>query len=84
MFKTRQGQAVTKATIDSLVIKNPYKTTQSGIFWGQLPTGICKDIGNQGRTSIIDYGNSIQIITCVKIGEASLEDYVQQGDSKFP
>ena len=82
--KTRQGQAVTKATIDSLVIKNPYKTTQSGIFWGQLPTGICKDIGNQGRTSIIDFGNSIQIITCVKIGEASLEDYVQQGDSKFP
>ena len=82
--ETRQGQKVTKGTIDSLITKNPYKSSQSGIFWGQLPTGICKDINNQGRTSIIDYGNSIQIITCVKIGEASPEDYIQQGDSKFP
>ena len=82
--ETRQGQKVTKGTIDSLTTKNPYKTNQSGIFWGQLPSGICNDIANSGRTSIIDYGNSIQIKTCVKFGETILEDYVHQGNSKFP
>ena len=82
--ETRQGQKVTKGTVDSLTTKNPYKTSQSGIFWGQLPSGICNDIANPGRTSIIDYGNSIQIKTCVKFGETILEDYVHQGNSKFP
>ena len=82
--ETRQGQKVTKGTVDSLITKNPYKTSQSGIFWGMLPGGTCNDMGSPGRTSIIDYGNSILIRSCVKFGEPMLEDYVHQGNSKFP
>ena len=82
--ETRQGQKVTKGTVDSVITKNPYKTSQSGIFWGMLPGGTCNDMGSPGRTSIIDYGNSILIRSCVKFGEPMLEDYVHQGNSKFP
>ena len=80
----RNGQVVTKATINSLDIKNPYNTAQICLFQGQIPDGKC-DPGNEGRTSIIDYGNSIQIRSCPKSLENAVTCYVDQDSArKFP
>lgn len=80
----RNGQVVTKATISSLDIKNPYNTSQVCLFHGQIPDGKC-DKGNEGRTSIIDYGNSIQIRSCPISGENAITCYVDQDSvRKFP